>query len=110
MTDVTKGDLHDLRNILTETMREGFRSVNVRLDRANGRLSLTEQIGATHDKAITVLEESDRDQWSTINALRANPGPRSASDGGLSTRVLLGLIGLATILAGIISALVTKMI
>ena len=112
MSDVTRDDLHDLRDSLTGAMREGFGSVNARLDRSNGRLSLLEQTTAAHVKAVTTLEASDRDQWSRINTLRECHGAGAASlaSSGLSTRVLLGLIGLATVLAGIISALVTKMI
>ena len=112
MSEVTRDDLHVLRDSLIATMREGFGSVNVRLDRSNGRLSLLEQTSAAHVKAVTTLEASDRDQWSRINTLRERHGAGAAAlaNSGLSIRVLLGLIGLATILAGIVSALVTKMI
>lgn len=55
-TDVTKDDLRDLRDTLTEQIREGFRGVHARQDTTNGRIQKVELIAAEHGVRLKNVE------------------------------------------------------
>lgn len=55
-TDVTKDDLWDLRDTLTEQIREGFRGVHARQDTTNGRIQKAEVALAEYGVKVKNLE------------------------------------------------------
>lgn len=56
MSDVTKDDLWDLRDTLTEQIREGFKGVHARQDTTNGRIQKAEVALAEYGVKLKNLE------------------------------------------------------
>ena len=105
MGEVTREDVRELREALTDTMREGFSALTQRLDRLNGRVGIVERKTAAHETSIRYLDEQTGNQWTAIHAKRRN-GSHDAVAPQLSMRAIMGLIALATILAQILGALI----
>ena len=66
MSEVTREDVRELREALTDTMREGFNALTQRLDRLNGRVGTLEGHRAAHGTEIEHLKEQTRNQWTAI--------------------------------------------
>lgn len=58
--DVTKEDLHDVRDAIIGEMRGKFSETHGRLDVMNGRVGKVERLVDRHDERIKVVEEARR--------------------------------------------------
>jgi hypothetical protein len=62
MSEVTKADLIDVRDQLTEAMEKGFQGVYDRQDKTNGRVDRLDKESTQHDERIRTLFRLERRQ------------------------------------------------
>lgn len=102
MSELTKDDLRDVRDTLSEQLRDGFAGAHSRLDALNGRMGKSEVAIGQHHVRLANVEHQ------VFQRRRGDPDDADPGDGGAAAhmiaerdvRLVLGTLAAATAVIG----------